>query len=139
SPAPDPAAAAALAAYNGMWADEVVAARTADYQSPLLAQHAAGAALSLLIRGLYSYRLQRLVIKGQLVTHPVVTSLSPPGDPTKATVLDCSDDSHWLVYRAAGGLENNVPGGHRRVTAVVREVGGVWKVTELSTGAEGTC
>lgn len=122
-----------------MWADEVAAARTADYQSPLLAHHAAGAALSLLIRGLYSYRLQHLVIKGQLVTHPVVTSLSPPGAPTEATVLDCSDDTHWLVYRAAGGLENNIPGGRRRVTAVVRDLGGVWKVTQLNTGAEGSC
>lgn len=136
---PDPAIARALAAYNGMWADEQVAARTANDQSPLLPQHASGAALSLLVRGLYSYRLKHLVINGQLVTHPTVTSLSPPGNPTRAAVLDCSDDSRWLVYRASGGLENNVPGGHRRVTAVVQNLSGVWKVTQLNTGAEGTC
>lgn len=122
-----------------MWADEVIAAATADYQSPLLARHAAGAALSLLVRGLYTYRQEGLVAKGQPVTHPQVTSLSPAGDPTQATVLDCFDDTHWLVYKVSGGLENTVPGGHRRVTAVVQDLGGVWKVTQLTTGAEGTC
>lgn len=122
-----------------MWADEVAAAATADYQSPLLARHAAGAALSLLVRGLYTYRQKGLVAKGQPVTHPQVTSLSPAADPTQATVLDCFDDTHWLVYKVSGGLENAVPGGHRRVTAVVQDVGGVWKVTGLTTGAEGTC
>ena len=35
-------AGAALAAYRAMWADMVIASRTADYQSPLLPQHASG-------------------------------------------------------------------------------------------------
>ena len=139
TPALDAVRPAVLAAYRGMWADEVAAAATADYQSPLLAQHAAGAALSLLVRGLYAYHQEGLVAKGQPVTHPQVTSLSPTSAPTQATVLDCFDDTHWLVYKSSGGLENNVPGGHRKVTAVVQDMNGVWKVTQLDTGAEGTC
>lgn len=134
-----PAKSAALGAYNGMWADEQAAAVTADYQSPLLAEHATGAALSVLVRGLYSLRLQHLVIKGQLATHPEVTSLTPPAHPTAAAVVDCFNDSHWLAYKDAGGLQDNVPGGRRHVTATVTDVSGVWKVTELNTGAEGTC
>ncbi len=130
---------AALDAYSGMWQAEEVAARTDDYQSPLLPARASGAALSLLVRGLYDYRLQHLVIKGQLVLHPKVTSLTPSGDPTTANILDCSDDTHWLVYKTSGGLQNNIPGGHRRTTAVVQEVGEQWKVTKLDAGAEGTC
>jgi hypothetical protein len=128
-----------IAAYEAMWADMAAAGQTADYQSPLLPQHAAGAALSTLVRGLYAYRQKGLVIKGGPVTHPQVTSLTPPADPTQAAILDCFDDTHWLVYKASGGLENNVPGGHRKVTAVVQDMNGVWKVTQLDTGAEGTC
>jgi hypothetical protein len=139
TPMVPPAATAALVAYTGMWDAEEVAARTDDYQSPSLPAHASGAALSLLVRGLYDYRLQHLVIKGQLVLHPRVTSLTPSGDPTTAEVVDCADDSHWLVYKASGGLKDDIPGGHRRVTATVQYAAGAWKVTELNSGAEGTC
>ncbi len=45
SSAADVARANAIAAYNAMWKDMAVAALTADYQSPQLAQHAAGDAL----------------------------------------------------------------------------------------------
>ena len=133
------AAVNALSAYRGMWADMVVAARTADYQDPILPQHASGAALSTLVQGLYSYRQQGLVIMGTPVTHPTVTSLTPSADPTQANVSDCFDDTHWLAYKTTGGLENNVPGGHRQVTAVVTDIVGTWKVTVLDTGAEGSC
>lgn len=130
---------AALAAYDGMWADEQQAALTANYQSPLLAQHASGAALSLLVQGLSGYQRQHEVVKGQPVTHPQVTSLTPAAAPTRATITDCFDDTHWLVYKDTGPLEDNVPGGHRRIQATVVESGGVWKVTQFSGEAEGTC
>jgi hypothetical protein len=133
------ASAAALTAYEGMWQAEQTAALTADYRSPLLEQHATGSALSVLVRGLYSLKLQHLVIRGHLGVHPHITALNPAAAPTTASILDCSDDTHWLVYKAAGGLQNNVPGGHRRITATVTETAGVWKVTTLNTGAEGTC
>jgi hypothetical protein len=54
-------------------------------------------------------------------------------------VSDCFDDTHWLAYKATGGLENNVPGGHRKISAVVTDIDGTWKVTQLDTGAEGSC
>ena len=76
---------------------------------------------------------------GTPVTHPTVTSLTPATDPTQANVSDCFDDTHWLAYKATGGLENNVPGGHRHVSAVVTDIAGTWKVTQLDTGAEGSC
>ena len=97
----------------------VSAARTADYQDPVLADHATGAALSTLVQGLYSYRQQGLVIMGTPVTHPTVTSVTPATDTTQVNVSDCFDDTHWLAYKATGGLENNVPGGHRKISAVV--------------------
>ena len=130
---------AALAAYSGMWSDVQRAALTANYRSPLLDEHATGNALSVLARGLYSLQLQHLVIKGAPVLHPTVTSLKPTADPTTATIRDCFDDTHWLNYKAAGGLQDKVPGGHRLVTATLSHAGGAWKVTQLNTGAEGTC
>lgn len=130
---------AALAAYEGMWQAEQTAALTADWQSPVLAQYAGGSALSVLVRGLYSLQLQHLVIKGHLVVNADVTSSTPAADPTSAQIRDCSDDTHWLVYKQSGGLQDNVPGGHRHVTATVSDSSGTWKVTELNTGAEGTC
>lgn len=138
--ATDVARVDAVAAYNAMWQDMAAAALTADYQSPQLAQHAAGNALSLLVRGLYTNQRMGIVVKGQPVTHPTVTSLKPTGEPTSAAISDCFDDTNWLNYVAAtGALQNNVPGGRHRTTATVIDMGGSWKVTELQVGAAGTC
>ncbi len=129
----------ALAAYQGMWQDMVAAARTADYKSPLLAQHAAKAALSILVRGLYTDKRMGIVVKGQPVTNARVVGLSPSADPTKASIVDCFDDRHWLNYKVTGGLQNNVPGGLHHTTATVSDINGVWKVTQLHVEATGTC
>jgi hypothetical protein len=128
-----------MSAYKAMWNDMAAAAKTANYQDPVLANHASGAALSTLVRGLYDYQRRGLVIMGTLVTHPHLTALSPPADATSATVIDCIDDTHWLVYKKTGGLENHVPGGHRKVTASLAQRSGIWKVTVLNSGAEGSC
>lgn len=115
------------------------AGATANYQDPALSRHASGAALSVLVRGLFWYKQKGLVIKGEPVMHPKVTSLDPADKPTRANILDCFDDSHWLIYKASGGLQDAQPGGHRRVTAVVQTITGAWRVTQLSTGPEGSC
>ena len=70
SPAPIGPTAAALAAYRDMWADMVMASRTSDYQSAFLPDHASGAALSLLVHGLYLNGLHGVVTKGTPVLHP---------------------------------------------------------------------
>ncbi len=129
----------ALAAYRAMWSDMTVAARTADYRSPLLPHHAAGKALSILVRGLYTDKRMGIVVKGKPVTHARVVALSPPANPSKAQILDCFDGRHWLTYKVTGGLQNNVPGGFHRTTATVADVDGVWKVTQLRVERSGTC
>jgi hypothetical protein len=129
----------ALAAYQAMWADMAAAARTADYKSPLLPQHAAKAALSLLVRGLYTDKRLGIVVKGHPVTHARVVSVSPSSNPTTAQIVDCFDDTHWLNYKVTGGLQNNVPGGLHHTTATVTEIDGAWKVIELHVEASGTC
>ena len=138
--ATDVARADAVAAYNAMWQDMAAAALTADYQSPQLAQHAAGNALSLLVRGLYTNLRMGIVVKGQPVTHPTITDFKPTSEPTSAAISDCFDDTNWLNYKAATGeLQNSVPGGRHQTTATAKETKGAWKVTELQVGAVGTC
>jgi hypothetical protein len=136
---PTGAAARALAAYRGMWADMVVASRTSNYQSPLLPQHATGDALSLLVQGLAKDQQESVVAKGAPVLSPHVTSLTPGGDPTQATISDCFNDTHWLEYKKAGGLQNHVPGGRHATTAIVVDAGSIWRVTQLAVQASGTC
>ncbi len=126
-------------AYRAMWADLVVAAETSDFQSPLLAQHATGDALTLLVQGLARDQLHGIVTEGVTVHHPAVTSLSPTSDPTRATVTDCFDDSRWIEYTTDGKRAKNTPGGRRSTTAELVDKDGTWKVSQLTVGATGTC
>jgi hypothetical protein len=137
-PVPD-ARADVLKAYRAMWTDLVSAAKTSDFQSPLLSQHASGDALTLFVQGLARDQLHGIVTRGDPVIHPRVSSLSPSGDPANATVADCFDDTHWIEYTTSGGPAKNARGGRRSTTAVLRKSHGIWKVTQLSIRAAGTC
>jgi hypothetical protein len=122
-----------------MWADMVIASRTSNYRSPLLPQHASGAALSVLVQGLAKNQAQGIIAKGEPILHPQLTSLSPASDPTQATISDCFNDAGWLEYRISGGLVNSIPGGNRETEAIVDVDGDSWKVTQLVVQKIGTC
>jgi hypothetical protein len=133
------ASTAALAAYRGMWGDLVSAARTSDYRSPTLGDHTTGQALTLFVQGLARDQLHGIVTDGHVTLDPVVGSTAPSADPTRVTVTDCVDDSHWVEYTTSGGRAANPAGGRRRTTAVVARRPGAWKVTQLTVGAVGSC
>lgn len=122
-----------------MWADMVTASRTSDYRSPLLPDNALGEALSVLVQGLAKNQQQGIVTKGAPVLHPSVSSLTPAGNPTQATIIDCFDARDWLEYKTSGGLANSTPGGQHATTAILVNTGGIWKVTQLAVQAAGTC
>ncbi len=122
-------------AYRAMWADLVSAARTSNFQSTRLPEHAAGQVLTLFVQGLARDQLHGIVTKGDPVLHPVVTSSSP----NRVTVVDCFDDTHWLEYKTSGGLAKNTPGGRHATTAELVNTSGTWKVTQLGIGKTGTC
>jgi hypothetical protein len=128
-----------LSAYRAMWADLVSAARTSNFQSPRLSQHATGQALTLFVQGLARDQLHGIVTRGTPVLHPMVTSLSPERDPSRATVGDCFDDTHWLEYQTTGKLAKNAPGGRRATTAQLINTSGAWKVDQITIGKPGTC
>jgi hypothetical protein len=137
--APTNPKAEVLAAYRGMWSDLVTAARTSDYQSPLLADHATGSALTLFVQGLARDQLRGIVTTGEPVLDPSVTSLLPSSAPTHATVTDCFDDTHWVEFTTSGTRAKNASAGRRATTALLTEQAGSWKVTQLTVRAVGTC
>jgi hypothetical protein len=129
----------ALSAYRAMWADMVIASRTSNYRSPLLPQHASGAALSVLVQGLAKNQLEGIVTRGIPSIQPQVTSLPQNANPLQATITDCINDAHWLEYKTNGQLLNKIPGGRHATTAVIVDSQNNWKVTQLKVQAVGTC
>jgi hypothetical protein len=73
------------AAYRAMWMDMAAAAKTADYQSPRLARHASGDALSTLVKAHYDVKQRGVVVKGELLLAPQVISLTPSQAAREAT------------------------------------------------------
>jgi hypothetical protein len=136
SPSTPSPAAEALAAYAAMWKDVAEASNTANYQATYLSNHLSGKALLTITDNLATEKGQGIVAHGTPVLHPVVTSATT----TTAAITDCLDDRAWLeVYASTGKLVDDVPGGFRSTTATVSSINGTWKVTQLNTGAEGTC
>jgi hypothetical protein len=132
---PSPAAEA-LTAYAAMWKDVAEADNTADYQASYLGDHLAGPALLTITDNMAAEKKQGIVVHGAPVLHPVVTSAST----STVAISDCLSDVSWLEYNAStGALLNDIPGGFRATTATVTDQNGTWKVTQINTGAEGTC
>jgi hypothetical protein len=126
-------------AYLGMWQAFVAASRTADYQYPSLDHYAAGAALELLIRGLYQNHLEGIVTRGQPSFDPVVTMTKTSTATPEANVSDCADDTHAVTYYKSGKPAPGDPPGHHEVHAQVQPFDGTWKVTYLVVDKAGTC
>jgi hypothetical protein len=119
-----------------MWAEVVAANKTSDYQAPDLADHLGGQALLTLTTNMAAEKEQGIIALGQPVLHPVVVSASA----TSVHIQDCVQDEAWLQYYVATKkLVDNVPGGDRATTATVTDENGVWKVTEMNSGSDGTC
>lgn len=131
----------AVDSYLRMWEDVAAVATTSDWQSPKLADHATGDALSVLSRQMYADHYNGLVTRGKPVNNPVVQSVEPPDVPTTVLIRDCSDGSNWLKYRADNGqLADDEPGGKHLINAEVKlAVDGSWRVTRFAVEGTGTC
>jgi hypothetical protein len=119
-----------------MWKDVAEAINTDDYQASYLSNHLAGQALLTITDNMAVQKSQGIVGHGAPVLHPVVTSATA----STVAISDCLDARAWLQYYAASGkLVDNVPGGFRVTTATVTDQNGIWRVTQINTGADGTC
>ncbi|WP_194924890.1 hypothetical protein [Catenulispora pinisilvae] len=136
----DPAGAAVVAAYDGMWSDYETDALTSNWQNPVSANHATGQALLTISNTLAVNGHHGWIVKGMPVLHPAVKSLAPTSNPSTADVVDCDDLSHFLKYVAAtGALQDSTPGGWHLVQAGLVLKDGVWKVSTLAMGQAGSC
>ncbi len=140
SPATDDRAGPALAAYSGMWQDFVQAGATSDWQSPNLAHHAIGVALTNMSRALYADHYNGLVTKGEPQFSPSVQSVEPTSSqPTKVIVTDCADTTKWLKYHLDGKPVGG-GGGRSRITGIVeKQSDGSWKVSDYAVQDLGSC
>lgn len=127
------ARAAVLRAYRAFWADVQAVGRTADWQSPRLAQHATGSALQQLRARFREVQAQGWVARGTVRIDPVVVSVSGP----RATVRDCVDATRYGRFDPAANRWIDPPGGQPDAERVqlVDEHG--WKVAE--TVEAGSC
>jgi len=129
-------AAGALAAYVAMWREVAEASSTDDYQAAYLSDHLSGQALLTITDNLAVDKSQGIVGRGSPVLRPVATSASA----TAVAVSDCLDDRGWLQYYASTGKPvDEFPGGFRATTATVTDKNGIWTVTQINTGADGSC
>ncbi|MEU3642942.1 hypothetical protein AB0E59_06105 [Lentzea sp. NPDC034063] len=128
-------------AYRGMWEGFADAGTTADPDSQLLGQHAAGAALDKLKRSLRSDREKGLVSKGKPILDPKVSDAQPADVPTRVVITDCGDSTNWLKYRKDSDLlADDVPGGRRLIKAAVdKQPDGTWKVSDYAVHEIGSC
>ncbi|WP_232425294.1 hypothetical protein [Pseudofrankia inefficax] len=129
----------ALAAYRAMFEDWIAVSATSDYQNPRLTEHVSGRALSLLYQSVYLDKQHGLVVKGRPVLVPSVTALGPEPDPSRATIVDCADDTNWLDYRLDGQLQDDTPGGRHFVQALALRTDSTWKIDQLVIKDRGTC
>lgn len=136
-------AAEALAAYRGAFADWETVARSSaqnSYQSPVLADHMSGQALSSVTGQIYvNTDVDHSVSKGAPLLHPTISELVPADDPTQVVINDCVDSTDWLQYTTDGHLYNGVPGGRQKTQALVALSDGAWKVSQLLIQPVGTC
>lgn len=126
-------------AYLGMWQAFTAASRTADYQSPSLDHYAAGAALTLLIHGLYQNYREGIVTRGT-PSHSVAVAMAKTslGTP-EAKVTDCSDTSGSGTYYKSGKPAAGGSPGRQAIYAQVQPFDGTWKVTSLVVEKAGSC
>jgi hypothetical protein len=130
-----------MAAYTGMWADAVSAARTADWKDSVLTHHATDHALGELVRILYREQAQGLVSRGAPVLHAQVVEVAPVAAPTAVMVKDCADTASWpeVDPKTGNPPAGAAPGGRRLVRARVAEAEMVWRVTDLAIDKIGSC
>lgn len=138
---PDAAKQNAIAAYLGMWQDFAAAGTNSDWQSAQLGRFATDPALSNMHKALFADHTNGLVTKGNPVLNPAVDSIDSTTNPSKITIKDCGDSTHWLKYRASDGqLADNTPGGRQLIYAnVQKQSDGSWKVSDYAVHDVGTC
>jgi hypothetical protein len=120
--------AAVLAAYRAFWDDVVAAARTADWRSPRLDDHATGKMLDRIRSQLRGLQFQGWVARGTIQVSPRLVDLAGK----KATVQDCVDTSRFRRYDPKKRQWLDSGGGQpdRQRSTLTLDAQGHWKVAD---------
>jgi hypothetical protein len=147
SPSADPDAAAreqVLAAYHGMWASmvEIYTSGTLDEANGTdLQKYAADKALAGIRASAVYYQNQNLVLKGEPVLDPNVTSIDLSANPPTAQITSCVDSTHFLPVDKNTGkpakLASNVFRHVENSTAI--EDSGTWLITQSVIQQDQAC
>jgi hypothetical protein len=131
---------AALAAYRGFRQAQVRAEANADAAGSGLERYAFDKALDGVYSAILFFRQQGIVVRGQPVLNPTVTSVTL-GTTPRVAIQDCFDTSKWETVYKATGKSAVAPGQARRsvVTATVETYRGQWMVRTVTNQRDRTC
>ncbi|MFF4344755.1 hypothetical protein ACFY00_33145 [Kitasatospora sp. NPDC001540] len=142
STSPDEAAKAqVLTAYRGMWASMVKIYSSGTLEGTDLEKYAADKALAGIKASEVYYQDQNLVVKGEPVLTPQVTSIDLSANPPTAQITSCVDSSNFLPVDKTSGkpaqLASNVFRHVENSTAIQDR--GTWLITQSVIQQDQSC
>ncbi|MFD1935092.1 hypothetical protein ACFSKW_26815, partial [Nonomuraea mangrovi] len=87
-----------------------------------------------------SYNSAKPAEMGSLLLSTRIAELKPENIPTRATIVDCVDDTRFLVHEKSGSrAKGGADVGRHHTTAVLTLRRGSWYVTSYILKEAGTC
>ncbi|MFJ2191655.1 hypothetical protein ACIOJE_27600 [Kitasatospora sp. NPDC087861] len=143
SPTIDPAADAksqVLAAYTGMWAEQVKAFAKGSTDGTDLERFTTDKALGDVRISVVKFGGLGIVFTGAPAHTPQVETIDIAATPRTATVRDCLDVTAWKPVDKASGQEKKVTNRLRYVIVYsARTVGTDWKMTDVTRHQDQAC
>lgn len=131
-----------LAAYHGMWKEQVKIYGSGSFKGSELEKYAADKALAKVRAAAFYYQNNDLVVKGEpkLKDNPTVT-LSLGGESKSATIVDCVDSSAFVPENRKTGKKSQLDGDNRRKvqTSKAQFGSGRWMITDATIDKGSTC
>lgn len=145
SPSADPEQQAreqVLAAYRGMWAEQVKIYSSGSFKGSQLEKYAADKALAKVRAAAFYYQNNDLVVKGKpkLEDDPKVT-LSLGGASKSAVIVDCVDSTNFVPENRKTGEKSELDSTSRRKvqTSKAQYGSGRWMITDSTIDKGSTC
>ncbi|MGW2376551.1 hypothetical protein [Kitasatospora sp. NPDC001683] len=143
SPTADPAAdakAQVLAAYTGMWAEQVKAFAKGSTDGTGLEKFTTDEALDDVRISIDRFSGTGIVFTGAPAHTPQVETIDIAATPKTATVRDCLDVTAWKPVDKASGQEKKVINRLRYIIVYnARTVGADWKMTDVTQHQDQAC
>ncbi|MFD0501455.1 hypothetical protein [Streptomyces rhizosphaericus] len=145
SPSADPEQEArkqVLAAYHGMWEEQVKIYGRGSFKGSELEKYAADKALAKVRAAAFYYQNNDLVVTGEpkLKDNPTVR-LSLGGESKSATIVDCVDSSAFVPKNRKTGKKSQLDGDNRRKVQISKAQFGTgrWMITNSTIDKGLTC